>query len=455
MKTPAHWSHGPYRPPFIFVGDIYICRIAPEKDAIVFDWLPCGAESYSVFCRERGEEAFISVGKTASCTFRLSGLCEDREYEFYVSAGEKKSRVRLARCAMSVGCVVNYLHPEDEAYAFSGRYLCSPSLVRLPDGALLASMDLFAGKSPQNLTLIFRSDDEGKSWRYVSELFPCFWGKLFVHGDALYMLSVSTEYGDLLIGRSDDGGRTFTRPVTLLYGGGGKNGEAGVHKNPQPVITYAGRIWNTLEWGAWGRGYHAPMVMSAPVDADLLDPDAWSFSEPVKYDPTWPGVAEGPSTGNIEGCLVPLSDGLYNVMRYDMTKTSPNWGRAVCYRVNTEDPEAPLTYARCIEFPANHSKFIIRYHEGRQMYYSVASRISAEATGRRNLLSLLRSRDGITWELDRDIYDYTHEDPAKVGFQYVDFFIEEDEILLLSRTAMGGAHNFHDSNFSTFDRIKL
>ena len=89
------------------------------------------------------------------------------------------------------------------------------------------------------------------------------------------------------------------------------------------------------------------------------------------------------------------------------------------------------------------------------MYYSVASRISAEEKGRRNLLSLLRSRDGITWELDRDIYDYTHEDPAVVGFQYVDFFIEEDEILLLSRTAMGGAHNFHDSNFSTFDRIKL
>ena len=39
MKTPAHWSYAPYRPPFIFVGDIYICRIAPEKDAIVFDWL--------------------------------------------------------------------------------------------------------------------------------------------------------------------------------------------------------------------------------------------------------------------------------------------------------------------------------------------------------------------------------------------------------------------------------
>ncbi|MBR3691951.1 MAG: hypothetical protein IKL89_04560 [Clostridia bacterium] len=455
MKTPTHWSYAPYRPPFIDVGDIYICRVAPEPDAIVFDWLPAGAEGYRVYFRRRGAGDFSLAGETGACTFRLCGLIENAEYEFYVAAGEKKSRIRLARCAASVGRVVNYLHPEDEAYAFSGRYLCSPSLVRLPDGALLASMDLFAGAHPQNLTLIYRSDDDGRSWRYVSELFPCFWGKLFVHAGALYMLSVSTEYGDLLIGRSDDGGRTFTRPVTLLYGGGGKNGEAGVHKNPQPVVTYAGRIWNTLEWGAWGRKYHAPMVMSAPVYADLLDPGAWSFSEPVKYDPSWPGVAEGPSTGNIEGCLVPLSDGLYNIMRYDMTKTTPNWGRAVCYRVDCENPEAPLAYARCIEFPANHSKFIIRYHEGRKMYYSVASRISAEAPGRRNLLSLLRSPDGIHWELDRDIYDYTHEDPAKIGFQYVDFFIEGDEILLLCRTAMAGAHNFHDSNFSTFDRIQL
>ena len=130
----------------------------------------------------------------------------------------KKSRIRLARCGESVGAAVNYLHPDDEAYAFSGRYLCSPSLVRHPDGYLLASMDLFAGNHPQNLTLIFRSDDDGKTWHYVSELMPCFWGKLFIHKGELYMLSCSTEYGDLLIGRSDDGGKTWGAPTTLLRG---------------------------------------------------------------------------------------------------------------------------------------------------------------------------------------------------------------------------------------------
>lgn len=278
MKAHKNWSYAPYRPPFVEVGDIYICRVAPAQESIALQWLPCSTADetpqYEVLYRRRGEGEFLCAGVTAACEYTLTGLAGGTEYECFVRAGAHKSRVRLARCGAAPGVVVNYLHPEDEAYAFSGRYLCSPSLVRHPEGFLLASMDLFAGNHPQNLTLIFRSDDDGASWRYVSELFPCFWGKLFIHRNSLYMLAVSTEYGDLLIGRSDDGGVTFGEPTVLLRGGNGKNGEAGVHKNPQPVVEYAGRVWNTLEWGAWGRGYHAPMVMSAAADADLLDADS-------------------------------------------------------------------------------------------------------------------------------------------------------------------------------------
>lgn len=169
------------------------------------EWLPCnGTDPYTVFCRPRGEDTFTTVGQTAGTEFDITGLASDRDYEFYVMTGSQKSRVRLARTGACVGTVINYLHPDDGAYAFSGHYLCSPSLVKHPDGYLLASMDVFAGTYPQNLTLIFRSDDGGESWHYVSELFPCFWGKMFIHDGALYMAGVSTEYGDLLIGRSED-----------------------------------------------------------------------------------------------------------------------------------------------------------------------------------------------------------------------------------------------------------
>lgn len=454
MKKHNGWSYAPYKPPFIEVGDIYICRVVPKEASIRFEWLEDVGEC-SVYLRKKGESEFRLKGKTSDCFYVFDGLDTDTDYEFYVSHGDKRSRVRLARTGKSVGTTVNYLHPEDEAYCFSGRYLCSPSLVRHPDGYLLASMDIYDSGAPQNLTLIYRSDDDGETWSYVSELFPCFWGKMFIYNGELYMLSVSTEYGDLLIGRSTDGAKTFTEPVVLLRGGNGKKGIAGVHKNPEPMFEFGGRLWGTIEWGAWGSGYHAPMVMSAPLGSDLLDPDNWLYSEPVKYDPNWKGVPKGESNGNIEGSLVELNGKLYNIMRYSMDKLERKFGLVICYLVNTDDPEAPLEYDHCIEFPGNNSKFIIKYDSVSKKYYSLVTRILDENRIRmRNLLSFMRSDDCEKWELVRDEIDMRDTDPGKVGFQYVDFEIEGDDIIYLCRTAINGAHSFHDSNYSTFHRIK-
>ena len=295
-KPATLWSYSPYKPLFFETGDPYVCRLAPGADCIRVEWLASGPGPYRVFVRQRGGGAFAEAGVTDDTGFDIVGLVPETDYELYVASPTGRSRTRLARTgALLSGTVVNYLHPDDEAYAFSGRYLCSPSLLRLPDGALLASMDLYAGGTPQNLTLIFRSDDDGATWHHHCELFPAFWTKLFLHRGAVYALACSTEYGDLLIGRSDDGGRTFGAPTVLFRGSGGRRGWAGVHKNPQPVVTFAGRVWNTLEWGSWTQDYHAAMVMSAPEDADLLDASSWRFSEPLAYDHVAWGLPAGPA----------------------------------------------------------------------------------------------------------------------------------------------------------------
>ena len=44
--------------------------------------------------------------------------------------------------------------------------------------------------------------------------------------------------------------------------------------------------------------------------------------------------------------------------------------------------------------------------------------------------------------------------PAEVGFQYIFFLIDGDDILYLSRTSINGARNFHDANHQTFHRIR-
>lgn len=455
MKGTSTWSYAPYKPLLTNVGDIYICRVVPFEDKIHFEWLGENEKEYSVFFKKRAEDTFLCAGKTNKCEFDIENLTSGEEYEFFVENASKKSRIRLARCGKAVGTVVNYLHPDDDAYAFSGKCLCSPSLVRHPDGYLLASMDVFAVNYPQNLTLIYRSDDDGQTWHYVSELMPCFWGKLFIHKGELYMLSCSTEYGDLLIGKSTDGGKSFSTPVTLLRGSNGKNGNDGVHKNPQNIMKYNGRIYETLEWGTWCNPEfeHAAMVMSCDENDDLLVPENWSFSEPKIFDPNFSKeTADLPKKNmTIEGTLtVDASGVLVNVMRFGNDKDY-----ALVYKVDSENHDAPLEYFKCINFPAHNSKFMIKYDEVSKKYYSVASRIyDKNKPNARNLLSLMSSENLEEWTVVCDLLDRRDCDANEVGFQYVDFEFEGEDIIYLCRTGINGARNFHDSNYSTFHRIK-
>lgn len=222
MQTTACWNYKHYIPLHETkrAAAPYICRIAPSASGFAFDFMDMAPEpaAYRLIWRLRDSEETQSM-RLDGFSGVVDGLAPETDYAFRVERSDGiSSTERLVRTGEVPGIVVNYLHPDDPEYAFSGRYLCSPSLLRLPDGKLLASMDFFASGAPQNLTLIYVSRDEGKTWTHLTELFPCFWGKLFLCEGRLYMLGCSTEYGDLLIGRSDDGGASWTAPTVLLRG---------------------------------------------------------------------------------------------------------------------------------------------------------------------------------------------------------------------------------------------
>ena len=456
MKGYSGWSYDPYKPLLFEVGEIYIARLVPSKNAVHVEWHDTPDEIYRVFVRQRGEETFTLFGETKKNEIDITGLTPDTDYELYVAAGEKRSRVRLARAGEMVGTVVNYLHPDDTAYAFSGRYLCSPCVLRHPEGHLLASMDVYGWNHPQNLTMIFRSDDDGKTWHHLCDLMPCFWGRMFMHGGALYMIGCSTEYGDVLIGRSEDGGRSFGTPSVLARGSGGKEGNTGWHKNPQPLHIQGDRLYLPIEWGSWQNGEygHAAVVMSCPKDCDLLVPENWHFSEPRPFDYFTEELSDlEKPVMTIEGTLVTAPDGrLLNAMRFG------KYQKSLVYEVNTSDPDAPLSYSHCMDFPGNFSKFMIRYDAVSGQYYSIVCRVyDREKPWARDLASLVCSKDLLHWQVVLDLFDYRNyvEDSyKKIGFQYVDFFFEGEDILFLSRTALNGANDFHNSNSMTFHRIK-
>jgi hypothetical protein len=464
-------------------ANLHVIRIAPGPGQVVFDWRHHLKQdkrkaAYRVRYRLRGaaDEPFkdVLLGAAVSLTeasgivtgsAAIVGLENGADYEFFIAAVDaatyepiETSPVRLVRPGEVPGTVINYIHPEDYTYGFSGRSPASPSIEKLPDGRLVASHDVYWGKAGQNLTKIFRSADEGKTWQFIADLYPCFWGKLFMHRGSLYMLAISTEYGELLIGRSEDGGETWTKPTKLMEGGSREAG--GPHKAPMPVIEHNGRLWTAIDHGSWSIGGHGSGVVSAPADADLLDAASWEATPFLPYDPQWPGaIVGGKSPGLLEGnVVVTPSNGLVNLLRYQTVGGTPDRGRAVYLHIDPERPDAALTFGKVIAFHGNMSKFSIYYDKPSGKYWSLVNRVTSDNAAQRNILTLVSSPDLEQWDIVKDVLDYEHngwpEDNKKVGFQYVDWIFDGDDILYASRTAINGAHNYHNANYLTFHRIE-
>ena len=454
MKSCDQWSTEYYHP----LGEadpFYLMRVAPGEDCLELAFLPGeGTVSpYRVLFRPAGAADWQTV-QTDEAEVMLTGLCPDCDYEFCVTDGDRCSRVGLARTGAVPGTVVHYLHPQDPKYAFSGQHLCTPSLLRLPDGTLLASCDLFEGGAPQNLTLIFRSEDGGRTWRHLSELFPCFWGTLFFFRGAVWMLATSTEYGDILIGRSEDGGKTFCTP-TVLGRGAGQRMNRGWHKSGNPVCVSGGRLWASVDYGCHKQGGFASTLLSAPEDADLLDPHSWVLTDPLTYSPAWEGAVSGDARGFLEGNAVEAPDGtVCNLLRYATDRGTPSCGLIPILAADVRDPERALQFRKFVKFPGNLSKFDIRRDPVTGIYVSLCSRIAdPEHPLTRNLLSLAASEDLVHWRTVCDVIDGSGEDPEKVGFQYVSLEFDGEDLIFLSRTAFNGAQSFHDNNYLTFHRL--
>ena len=95
----------------------------------------------------------------------------------------------------------------------------SPTLVKLDGGEILAAHD-YQGKGiyrqlegDRYPTSVYRSDDHGLTWELTTDLQRTIWGTLFVNKGSVYLLGTSSDYGSIVIRRSDDGGSTWTDPV--------------------------------------------------------------------------------------------------------------------------------------------------------------------------------------------------------------------------------------------------
>lgn len=267
------------------------------------------------------------------------------------------------------------------------------------------------------------------------------------------------HHGNFIIRRSLDGGITWSEPTDS------KNGlllEGEYHTAPMPVIIHNGRLWRAMENAranttAWGKRYSA-MVISAPVNSDLLDAENWTASNSLPYDSTY---LDGKFGGWLEGNAVVTPEGkIVDILRVATSEK----GRDIAAIVNISDDGRKATFypsTGFMEFVGGAKKFTIRYDKKSKRYWTLANMVKEEfsqlpAASVRNTLVLKSSPDLKNWTVHKILLE--HPDVEKHGFQYVDWQFEGRNIIFLSRTAyddeFGGAHNYHDANYLSFHRIK-
>lgn len=357
-----------------------------------------------------------------------------------------------ARSASPPGVVVH--HQPASTYTYVG----SPGLAVLPDRHLLASNDHFGPGCDRDQTFVHHSDDGGATWHQVAALVGQWWSSLFVHAGAVYLIGATTEYGDCVIRRSDDGGHTWTVP-TDRHSGLLRTGRH--HCAPGPVLHHRGRLWRAMEDakapGNWGEMFRS-FMMSAPDDADLLDAASWSATPPMARDRRW---LDGRFKAWLEGNAVVAPDGVViNMLRVDAPLADQEFAALVTIAddgVHADfDPATDL-----VAFPGGSKKFTVRHDRATDRYLALVNDVPDPdrhelGLPSRNTLSLVSSADLRTWERHTTLL--SHPDSRHHGFQYVDWLIDGDDLLFLSRTSFGvgddQAHNHHDANYLTFHRLE-
>lgn len=343
--------------------------------------------------------------------------------------------------------------------AATKHFIGSPSIIKCKDGHYLASHDYFGDNSSRK-AFVYRSDDQGKTWNCISEIDGLFWASLLEKEDGIYLIGVMAvgtgTYGNAVVLKSVDGGVSWTKPVDsksgLLLSGN-------YHCAPVPIVYHDGRIWRAMEEHATrdGWGKFRAFMMSIDEDADMLDASNWTFSNHLDF-PSGAGVY-----GNawLEGNAVVAPDGtIKDVLRVNYDKDN----KAAIIDISADGKTASFDVnTGFVDLPGACKKFTIRYDSVSNRYWTLSNYVLKESLEQssnveriRNTLVLSWSDDLRTWHIKDTLLH--HPDVANHAFQYLDWIIEDEDIIAVSRTAWedstGNADSQHNANYITFHRFR-
>jgi len=387
----------------------------------------------------------------------------------------------------------------------------SPGLARLASGRLVATCDV---STPVDMTSkgallesrkrwmheFYTSDNHGRSWTLRGEA-PMMHARPFEAGRSVYVLG---QAGDLTIVRSTDGGETWSGPARLTEG-------QKWHQAPCNVHYANGRVYLVMErqtdpdFKGWVVSVLAPVVMSAPVDADLMRRDSWTFSNELSFNevlrqagpPHLIGTPFFPNGPTVSGPgdrrhMAPIGWLESNVVQFtdpDHVWFDPSgrtfhlWMRAhtgtsnlacIAKAVESEDRKSitvslehaptgePMLYVPC---PGGHMKFHIVYDAKMRLFWLVSSqstdsmtrpdRLPAERynlpNNERHRLALHFSKNCVDWCYAGLIAEGGSPRQAR---HYASAVIDGEDLHVLSRSGDERAATAHDGNMITFHTVR-
>lgn len=362
---------------------------------------------------------------------------------------------------------IKYQDPKTEIY------LGSPSILRLKNGNILTTLDYFGPKGYRdtqkrsNRTSVYLSIDNGKTWKHISDIDGMYWGSLFEHNNAVYLIGNSAAMASISILKSTTGGFNWTKAEDaqsgLLFKEGDNGNAPRYHGAPTPVIKHNGRIYRAFENAEdltlkGMRGYRS-FVISINEKDDLLDASKWTKSNELAFSGTWDRPGSYETTGWLEGNIVVGTNGdLWNILRVNST---PFFDRGAMIKIEDNGKKVSFDAKKdFIKMPGGQSKFVIRKDEKTGVYWAmVNNNTDPTESSQRNILSLYASKNLRDWypakTLITDNQKLTPKESIRLtGFQYPDWIFDGLNMIYLSRTAYGeGVPRYHDSNRITFGRV--
>ncbi len=310
---------------------------------------------------------------------------------------------------------------------------------------------------------IVRSRDDGTSWQPVTAL-PYYAVAPWQYDGALYLFvnkgGRTFRNDDFLLLRSEDGGSSWSEPVTLF--------EGHYWNCHTSMVKRDGRLYWATDDLSPGENERGPCVVVGDLSGDLMDPASWRMSNTVPY----PGIpdqlinsafADLPSR-YLEPNVIDI-EGRLRILAAVKPKRQTTTGLCAVFDITDDGETVDLSFRQYHPMPGGQLKFDIVWDDISRMFWAVLNLAAdgqdalgwhteegrpGRGSNDRRFLMLYYGVDGLNW--------FPAGCVARAGklsqsFMYPKLVIDDDDLGIISRSSVD-APNRHDADYATFHRVR-